>query len=269
MSDVTPTLSELLELPAATLADLAEALQSGCLRHGISAGLLAPFAGGKATGLAGVLKRFQTDGTSMSGLAEICRCLADARKRIEQSTDDVYLTLSGPVVEGIPVVSTPTVVRALFEEARKDVLVTSYVFYAAQELLAPLAARSNGDPEFRVRFIVDLSHQRKRKDEPLPVVANRFRTEFLEKFWLGGRVPEFWHDPRVFEEKDRRDAGVMHAKTVVIDNSAALVTSANFTAAAQGRNIEAGVLMRNGHQVRRLRSYFEGLMASGVLRLVE
>jgi hypothetical protein len=248
---------------------LAESLDSGSLRHGISTGLLAPFTGERTAKITEALKGLQAEGTTMRGIAEVCRCLAKARKDIEASTDDTYLTLSGPPVEGIPVVSTPTVVRALFEEARKDVLVTSYVFYDAKELLAPLAARCNGDPQFRVRFIVDLSHQRKRPDEPLPVVANRFRSEFLARFWVGSRVPEFWHDPRAFDEEDRRQAGVMHAKAVVIDNSAALVTSANFTAAAQGRNIEAGVMMRNGHQVRRLRNYFEGLMGTGVLRRVE
>jgi phosphatidylserine/phosphatidylglycerophosphate/cardiolipin synthase-like enzyme len=35
----------------------------------------------------------------------------------------------------------------------------------------------------------------------------------------------------------------LHAKCVVIDRSTALVTSANFTEAAQERNIEAGALV--------------------------
>jgi phosphatidylserine/phosphatidylglycerophosphate/cardiolipin synthase-like enzyme len=157
----------------------------------------------------------------------------------------------------------------MFEEAREDVIVTSYVFYEARELLAPLAARCNANPDFRARFIVDLSHQRKHRDEPLPVVANRFRREFLEQFWSGTRAPEFWHDPRVFETEGRRETGVMHAKTVVIDNTAALITSANFTEAEQGRNIEAGVTLRHVHQVERLRKYFERLMTSGHLRQVE
>ena len=149
--DSTPKLSDLLQLPAATLAELAESLDSGNLRHGISAGLLAPFAGGRAAGITEGLKQLQAEGVSMRGMAEMCRCLATARREIEASTDDVYLTLSGPPVEGIPVVGTSTVVRALFEEAREDVLVTSYVFHDARELLAPLAKRANANERFRVR----------------------------------------------------------------------------------------------------------------------
>jgi phosphatidylserine/phosphatidylglycerophosphate/cardiolipin synthase-like enzyme len=47
----------------------------------------------------------------------------------------------------------------------------------------------------------------------------------------------------------------MHAKVIVVDDVAALVTSANFTAAAQRRNIEAGIVLRDHHHVRRLCTY--------------
>jgi len=43
------------------------------------------------------------------------------------------------------------------------------------------------------------------------------------------------------------------------------VTSANFTEAAQSRNIEAGVIFRQTNQVRRLRDYFDGLIQQGLL----
>ena len=57
----------------------------------------------------------------------------------------------------------------------------------------------------------------------------------------------------------------MHAKTVVVDRKVAFVTSANFTGAAQGRNIEAGVLLRQPSLAARLHGYFEGLIVTGVL----
>lgn len=82
------------------------------------------------------------------------------------------------------------------------------------------------------------------------------------------RKPEIWHDSRVFEVADRKAAGVMHAKVVIIDGKAALVTSANFTEAAQSRNIEAGLVLRNRRQVTRLRSFFEGLITTGFLRKI-
>ncbi|MFT5499083.1 MAG: phosphatidylserine/phosphatidylglycerophosphate/cardiolipin synthase-like enzyme, partial [Kiritimatiellia bacterium] len=128
----------------------------------------------------------------------------------------------------LPVVDTATVVRGLFEEAQREVIIASYVFHNAKELLAPLASKMDADEQFKVQIVVDLSHARTRVDEPLPVVAGRFKTKFLAEYWQANRPPEFWHDPRVFEMADRTKAGVMHAKVVIIDHAAALVTSANF-----------------------------------------
>jgi phosphatidylserine/phosphatidylglycerophosphate/cardiolipin synthase-like enzyme len=56
---------------------------------------------------------------------------------------------------------------------------------------------------------------------------------------------------------------------VVVDRSIALVTSANFTEAAQHRNIEAGLLIRHPGTVDRIVMYFEGLIACGHLKTCE
>jgi phosphatidylserine/phosphatidylglycerophosphate/cardiolipin synthase-like enzyme len=56
---------------------------------------------------------------------------------------------------------------------------------------------------------------------------------------------------------------------VVVDRSRALVTSANFTDAAQKRNIEAGVDLRHKPTAERIADYFRGLIATGQLTLVD
>lgn len=249
----------LLELPSATLRDMAASLKSGILRHGITRGNLASFAGPQAAPLVQGFKALQESGASAEALSEMVRLLAEAKFRTEAKAMDMELILSGPPSPVVPVRDMPSTVRALFEEAERTVLVASYVFFGADELLRPLVERHDKDPNFSVRFVVDLSHQRK-GDEPLPLVANRWRKNFLENQWKGERPPEIWHDPRVFEMETRSEAGVMHAKVVVIDDKAALETSANFTNAACHRNIEAGFLVRRVGEVRRIRRYFEGLM---------
>ena len=261
-------LAQLLDFPASTLLELGNSLRGGPLRYGVSPGLLAPFAGNRATELATLLQAISNDGCSSAALGNMCLALHNAKARMEATDNALYLALSGPDVPGTPAISTPTVVRALFEEASQDVIVASYVFFQCRDLLAPLAARMDADLNFKVRFILDLSHQRKHSGEPLPIVANRFKANFLSELWSAKREPEFWHDPRVFEVEDRKKAGVMHAKVVIIDSAAALVTSANFTEAAQTRNIEAGVIVRQIHQINRLRSYFEGLIETGALRTI-
>lgn len=263
-----PDLSLLLKLPASTLKEIAEEFREGSLRHGISIGLLTPLVGSMAGSLAGVFHDLSNDGCTTSALAGFCEAMHVAKSRMEKIENDFYLTLSGLDVPGIPVVDTGTVVRSLFEEAKKEVLVSSYVFSHAKELLAPLAARMNANSDFRVRFVLDLTHQRKSQDEALPIVANRFKKHFMEHHWTGSTVPEFWHDPRNFHEIEQEKRGVMHAKVVIIDSSAALVTSANFTAAAHARNIEAGVIIRQPGQVRLVRDYFEGLISTKQLVMV-
>jgi hypothetical protein len=46
------------------------------------------------------------------------------------------------------------------------------------------------------------------------------------------------------------------------------ITSANFTEAAQSRNIEVGVLLRQPTAAARLFAYFDGLMSTGILHQI-
>lgn len=254
----SPKLEELLDLPPKSLQALAEAFADGPLRSSLSAGLLAPFVGGKGDRAAAVLKSLRDRGCSPSVLSELCEALHKAKARMTDAERNLFLVLSGPDVPGIPVLDTATVARSLFVEALQEVLVCSFVVYPIPYFFTPLVEKMKTQPDFKVRFIVDVSHERKTPDEPLPVVANRFRKRFLETCWPGSAAPELLHDPRPFAE-DLSLRGVQHSKIVLIDRCAALVTSANFTQAAQSKNIEAGFLTRDRHQVERIADYFDAL----------
>ncbi len=99
------------------------------------------------------------------------------------------------------------------------------------------------------------------------LTAQSFAADFRKQHWPGQRQPEIWHDPRQFEQA-QSGGGVLHAKTVIVDRKVAYITSANFTGAAQIRNIEAGVLPRQPRIATRLHAYFTGLIATNVLRRV-
>jgi phosphatidylserine/phosphatidylglycerophosphate/cardiolipin synthase-like enzyme len=259
-----PDLSILFQFPASTLRDFAQSLRGGSLRHGMTAGLIQPFFGSKSVEVAGQLSALAELGCTPTALAILADAFAVSHGATEAALRSSFPVLSGPAVPGVPVVSTPAVVRGLFEEAKNRVLICSYVFHDAKELLAPLAERMEADSGFQVTIITDLSHERK-NDEPIPVVTNRFRQRFLNHSWSGKRVPDLWHDPRALIEPDRSKSGVMHAKVVIIDDSAAFVTSANFTEAAQERNVEAGILTRNPVPISQLLEYFHGLISRGAL----
>src|SRR5690606_21550673 len=57
----------------------------------------------------------------------------------------------------------------------------------------------------------------------------------------------------------------LHAKAVIVDSEAVLLTSANMTSAAYGRNIELGVLCRGGGVARQVQRHFDGLIRNGTL----
>ena len=77
-------------------------------------------------------------------------------------------------------------------------------------------------------------------------------------------TPKLYYDPRSLSES-RTGRSSLHAKCIIVDRRVTLITSANFTEAAQQRNIEAGVVVWHHLFVERLAGYFEGLIASGAL----
>ncbi len=82
--------------------------------------------------------------------------------------------------------------------------------------------------------------------------------------WPGRRLPQVYYDPRsVAPVGPTRSA--LHAKCVVIDGQEVLVTSANFTAAAQQRNIELGLLVRSAPIATQIEQHFGELIKDGIL----
>ncbi|MEZ4431632.1 MAG: phospholipase D-like domain-containing protein [bacterium] len=57
----------------------------------------------------------------------------------------------------------------------------------------------------------------------------------------------------------------MHAKAVIVDRRKAFVTSANFTEAAQARNIEAGVVVDDTAFAERMARQLDALVEQGAV----
>ena len=101
-----------------------------------------------------------------------------------------------------------------------------------------------------------------KNEELIAAIGRRFRTQHWP---VGHPVPEVYFDPRSLA-LDPADKAVSHAKCVVIDGSIAFVSSANFTEAAQIRNIEIGVLIRSRPVSERLVNFFFTMITGGVLK---
>lgn len=267
MSAQDEAVGVLLRLPSATLAELGRALSGGTLRHGFSRQALLPFVGDQASEVEQALRGLAAAGFNLPTASLLCESLGRALAERDGAERSIQLILSGPEVVGTPVVDTRTTVLSLFEEATEEVMISSYVFYEAAEFFQRLAEKNDADPNFRVTFIVDPTHRRDPSNQPVSLIAQAFAANFQKKHWPGRRVPEIWHDPRAFDAVES-GGGVLHAKTVVVDRKTAFITSANFTGAAQTRNIEAGILIRQPRMAARLQAYFSGLISTGVLRRI-
>ena len=267
MSAAQDALSTLLQLPSTALTQMGGALIDGILKYGPSSQSLNPFCGPRSTAVNEALQSLAAAGMKPAALGILCQGIGRALAERDEAERNVQLAISGPEVPGTPVVDTRTTVMSLFHEAVSEVIISSYVFYEAAEFFQHLAERHDADPLFRVVFLLDLSHRRTKALEPASVLVPAFCTDFRKKHWPGTRLPELWYDPRAFNPAET-GGGVLHSKAVIVDGKTALITSANFTGAAQTRNIEAGILLRKSRAVTQLHAYFAGLISTGILRRV-
>jgi phosphatidylserine/phosphatidylglycerophosphate/cardiolipin synthase-like enzyme len=136
--------------------------------------------------------------------------------------------------------------------------------HQGRDIFAVLAQRMLVRPALNVRLCLDVRRapgDTTRSD----ALLRRFAERFLKQEWPGPRVPEVFYDPRSLNEDDGSRAS-LHAKCVVIDGEKAFIGSANFTEAAQMRNIEIGVVTRRPDVASAVERHFDGLIQHGHLR---
>lgn len=248
------------KLPSQSLHALATSLRDGPLSSGITRFALQQVAGPQAGDLERCLEQLSGYGFTTAHTALLIDAIVEARTANPEPASLFELVLSGPDVPGIPTADTAAVMHTLLEQAESEVLLVCYSIHNGERLFERLAARMSALPSLRVVFYLDIP--RKYTDTSLTAeIVRRFAKEFREKHWPWPQLPELYYDPRSLSEStDKRSS--LHAKCVVVDRRVALVTSANFTEAAQHRNIEAGVVVRYRPFVERLVGYFEAMRCS-------
>jgi phosphatidylserine/phosphatidylglycerophosphate/cardiolipin synthase-like enzyme len=193
--------------------------------------------------------------------------LVEAARRTREpqpSASSVDLVWTGPETLGITNRDTAVVVRELFASAESEVLVAGFAVHQGKEVFKRLAQRMDERPTLKVKFFLDV--RRGATDTSVPEeLLSRFAERFWSQEWPGERLPELYYDPRSLDlEAAKRSS--LHAKCTVIDRRLALVTSANFTEAAQTRNIEVGALIRCERFAERLAGHFVTLAEVGLLK---
>jgi phosphatidylserine/phosphatidylglycerophosphate/cardiolipin synthase-like enzyme len=246
------------------LQALAEALRAGRLSPPFAALTLQAYCSSDgAARVAGPMQQLASEGMCPAHLAVLLEAVAQARARRPTGDALVELVWTGPEAPDSAPRDTGVVVRELFRAARKHVLVAGYAVYQGKEVFRALAERMAAVPGLRVRIFLDVQ---RRMDDPTPSaeLVSRFARRFRKKEWPGERLPQVFYDPRSLDaEKAKRSS--LHAKCVVVDRQVAFVSSANFTEAAQVRNIEVGALVRSAPFAAGLVEHFEALAGRGEL----
>jgi phosphatidylserine/phosphatidylglycerophosphate/cardiolipin synthase-like enzyme len=253
----------LLSLGPSELRAIASGLRSGRLSSPFSSVAIRRFVSdGEADGVATSLCRLATSGSSESAISEMLELLAVAIERRPALEELVDIVTTGPEVAGISNRDTSVVVGDLFRRAERSVVVVGYAVHQGQKLFLDLADRMQVRPELQVRMYLDIKREIGDTSAPEEIVR-RFVHRFRTTQWpLEKRLPEIYFDPRALSINER---AALHAKCVVVDHREAFVSSANFTDAAQARNIELGLFVHSPKLALRVEAFFEGLVGSYVL----
>jgi hypothetical protein len=217
-----------------------------------------------AGAIAAFLQQLHEEGMQRQHLALLVETIVRTRARLPQPANLADLVWTGPETLGVSNRDTSVVVRDLFGTAEVDVLVAGFAVYQGRMVFKRLAERMEERAGLRVKLFLDV--QRHQTDTSLSEeVLRRFAHRFQTQEWPGDRLPELYYDPRSLDPEAVKRSS-LHAKCIVVDHRVAFVTSANFTEAAQARNIEVGALIHSEQFAARLAGHFETLADVGLLK---
>ena len=171
--------------------------------------------------------------------------------------EGIEIAWTGPATSAAPVRRVDQVLYELIERAAREVLLVSYVAYRAEYALDLLRRATERGVD--VRLVIELAAESGGK-LPFDTLEN------IKASVPGARV-FFWpSDKRPTDAQGKR--GILHAKCLVVDRLAALVSSANLTDQGLEANMELGVLLRGLTVPSHLAEHFDQLMIRGELKEV-
>lgn len=208
-----------------------------------------------------VLQRLFAAGFIEQQIAMLIDSVILDRRTAKLRSAEIDLVTSGPEAPGVSNRDTSVVVRELFAQAERSVMVVGYAVYQGQAVFEALASRMEEVPALDVQMFLNI--QRGDGDTTdAAVLVTKFAYRFKETQWPAGfRIPTVYYDPRSLQQAGTVRSS-MHAKCVVVDNRHVFVSSANFTEAAQLRNIEVGLKVNSPALAHQIIQHFRHLVDS-------
>jgi phosphatidylserine/phosphatidylglycerophosphate/cardiolipin synthase-like enzyme len=117
-------------------------------------------------------------------------------------------------------------------------------------------------PDLHVRIFLNVA--RKPADMgSIGEIISGFVRNFKAYHWpTGCRLPELYYDCRSLAASEGPVS--LHAKCIVVDLREVFISSANFTEAAQYRNIEVGVLVKSATLAHQAAEFFDAMVGEHV-----
>ena len=252
----------LLSLAPSELRALATSLRKGRLSAPYSALSLQRIIGQDAAGSASSkLDSLAASGMSSEALSVCLELMAEALSSRSPLEDLVDLVTTGPETGGVANRSTAVVVSDLFRGAEHSVLVAGYAVYQGQRVFQALGNRMVQHPELKTRMFLDVPRKQGDTSSAEALIA-RFVQQFKGSQWPTGMpLPNVYCCGQQIAQNGK--LGSLHAKCIVVDGEHVFVSSANFTEAAQERNIEVGLLVQSRSLAERVCRFFDALADSG------
>ncbi|MCG8602945.1 MAG: DISARM system phospholipase D-like protein DrmC [Verrucomicrobiales bacterium] len=252
------------EVPTTELRKLVNDLTSGSLAHGISEVGVEKIWKGAFPAASELILGLGKQGWHSGQLGFMLDQVIEARSEESRFSHWLDLVISGPDVPGVTMRATGSVFQEMVSRAEEEVLLASFAIYNGQSIFAPLVKRWEERPNLSVKLFLDIPRPRNDTTIESALVA-RYRKRFVEKEWPGQNLPELYHFLPALESNTEKRAS-MHAKVVVVDRSEVFISSANFTNAAQTKNIEVGVKVCHPASAIRIHEYFLKMVTEGEFR---
>jgi phosphatidylserine/phosphatidylglycerophosphate/cardiolipin synthase-like enzyme len=171
--------------------------------------------------------------------------------------------MTGPIQTAAVHRDTRVVVADLFRRAESSVVIAGYAIHQGKRIFQDLAAQMEIVESLSVRLYLNLA-PRIGDTRPESERLSKAAREFIERHWpTAKRLPEVYYDRRGLDAIPEEPVS-FHAKCIIRDRKELFVSSANFTEAAQNRNIEMGVLLASPVLADQALSFLDDLVREGI-----
>lgn len=195
-----------------------------------------------------VWRRSEMTGYELAGILMGAACT----RRTLETQSGVELVWTGPTTPMVATRRTHQVLLDMIRLAEREIFMVSFVAYDVAELVTELNDAAVRNVSIKALLETSKDHGGSLEIDPIST--------------LKASVPAA-HTFAWTHRQDGHEDGRVHAKIVVVDRRTAFLTSANLTGHAFEKNMEAGVLIKDGPLPSRLHDHLQALIDTRVITL--